>query len=176
MKAQLSISFPAMINGVLLKSPFPWPHLGVCLFPILYCFCSSPPSFIPWSLGIIMTAVADLDRETQDRYELVVKATDMAGQMGGLSGSTTVTIVITDVNDNPPRFPQSKPPPQHRHTGYLCLKEGTIGTHWSTGENAKEKWAKAWKRGRKKGKEGNCRNGTQEIGLEDCALVQPASC
>lgn len=54
-----------------------------------------------------MTAVADLDRETQDRYELVVKATDMAGQMGGLSGSTTVTIVITDVNDNPPRFTQS---------------------------------------------------------------------
>ncbi|XP_065128485.1 cadherin-22 [Paramisgurnus dabryanus] len=56
--------------------------------------------------GLIRTAVADLDRETQDRYELVVKATDMAGQMGGLSGSTTVTIVITDVNDNPPRFPQ----------------------------------------------------------------------
>ncbi|CAB1419886.1 unnamed protein product [Pleuronectes platessa] len=56
--------------------------------------------------GLITTAVADLDRETQDRYELVVKATDMAGQMGGLSGSTTVTIVITDVNDNPPRFPQ----------------------------------------------------------------------
>ncbi|KAM6979788.1 cadherin-22 [Aplochiton taeniatus] len=58
------------------------------------------------STGVILTAVADLDRETQDRYELVVKATDMAGQMGGLSGSTTVTIVITDVNDNPPRFAQ----------------------------------------------------------------------
>ncbi|KAJ3602133.1 hypothetical protein NHX12_029892 [Muraenolepis orangiensis] len=58
--------------------------------------------------GIILTAMADLDRETQDRYELVVKATDMAGQMGGLSGSTTVTIVITDVNDNPPRFTQSE--------------------------------------------------------------------
>ncbi|KAG7249924.1 hypothetical protein CRUP_037824, partial [Coryphaenoides rupestris] len=56
-----------------------------------------PPS--GWGVGgsgIILTAVADLDRETQDRYELVVKATDMAGQMGGLSGSTTVTIVITD--------------------------------------------------------------------------------
>lgn len=52
--------------------------------------------------------MADLDRETQDRYEVVIRATDMAGQLGGLSGSTTVTIVVTDVNDNPPRFPQSK--------------------------------------------------------------------
>lgn len=52
--------------------------------------------------------MADLDRETQDRYEVVIRATDMAGQLGGLSGSTTVTIVVTDVNDNPPRFPQSE--------------------------------------------------------------------
>ncbi|XP_068556606.1 cadherin-22 isoform X2 [Anas acuta] len=57
-------------------------------------------------VGVIRTAVADLDRETQDRYEVVIRATDMAGQLGGLSGSTTVTIVVTDVNDNPPRFPQ----------------------------------------------------------------------
>ncbi|XP_075427903.1 cadherin-22 isoform X4 [Ascaphus truei] len=56
--------------------------------------------------GVIRTAVSDLDRESQDRYDLVIQATDMAGQLGGLSGSTTVTIVITDVNDNPPRFPQ----------------------------------------------------------------------
>ena len=84
--------------------PFHWPHLLVPLFlPVSVSLSSIPPS-----LGLIMTAVADLDRETQDRYELVVKATDMAGQMGGLSGSTTVTIVITDVNDNPPRFPQSE--------------------------------------------------------------------
>ncbi|XP_025788393.1 LOW QUALITY PROTEIN: cadherin-22 [Puma concolor] len=52
------------------------------------------------------TAVPDLDRESQERYEVVIQATDMAGQLGGLSGSTTVTIVVTDVNDNPPRFPQ----------------------------------------------------------------------
>ncbi|XP_029412787.1 cadherin-22 isoform X2 [Nannospalax galili] len=56
--------------------------------------------------GVIRTAVPDLDRESQERYEVVVQATDMAGQLGGLSGSTTVTIVVTDVNDNPPRFPQ----------------------------------------------------------------------
>lgn len=82
-----------------------------CPLSLLYSSPLSPPinlSSTLQSLGIIMTAVADLDRETQDRYELVVKATDMAGQMGGLSGSTTVTIVITDVNDNPPRFPQSE--------------------------------------------------------------------
>lgn len=82
--------------------PFPALNINLFIAPLL--------SFIPRSLGIIMTAVADLDRETQDRYELVVKATDMAGQMGGLSGSTTVTIVITDVNDNPPRFTQSESP------------------------------------------------------------------
>ncbi|GAB1287210.1 Cadherin-22 [Apodemus speciosus] len=57
--------------------------------------------------GVIRTAVPDLDRESQERYEVVIQATDMAGQLGGLSGSTTVTIVVTDVNDNPPRFPQS---------------------------------------------------------------------
>lgn len=74
-----------------------------------------------------MTAVADLDRETQDRYELVVKATDMAGQMGGLSGSTTVTIVITDVNDNPPRFPQSKLPPD-------------TDTHWLSALKRRNQW------------------------------------
>ena len=79
--------------------PVMWPFISLHFpFPLLFCLSSS---------GVIRTAVADLDRETQDRYELVVKATDMAGQMGGLSGSTTVTIVITDVNDNAPSFPQS---------------------------------------------------------------------
>lgn len=70
--------------------------------------------------GVIRTAVADLDRETQDRYEVVIRATDMAGQLGGLSGSTTVTIVVTDVNDNPPRFPQSK----------SCSCSWAPGTSW----------------------------------------------
>lgn len=85
-----------------------------------------------------MTAVADLDRETQDRYELVVKATDMAGQMGGLSGSTTVTIVITDVNDNPPRFPQSKPPPPTQtHTDTQVIVAQKMESWWFTGGEEK---------------------------------------
>lgn len=61
----------------------------------------------------------DLDRESQERYEVVIQATDMAGQLGGLSGSTTVTIVVTDVNDNPPRFPQSECAPYPRKA--LCV-------------------------------------------------------
>ncbi|XP_072259906.1 cadherin-22 isoform X2 [Pyxicephalus adspersus] len=67
-------------------------------------YIGSVPELSP--VGVIRTAVSDLDRESQDRYDVVIQATDMAGQLGGLSGSTTVTIVITDVNDNPPRFPQ----------------------------------------------------------------------
>lgn len=102
-----------------------------------------------------MTAVADLDRETQDRYELVVKATDMAGQMGGLSGSTTVTIVITDVNDNPPRFPQSKHPPLNTqtHTPAICaLKKEPVGDIGGEEKMAKKKESKRLKRSGRKGR------------------------
>lgn len=48
-----------------------------------------------------------MDREAREHYSVVIQAKDMAGQVGGLSGSTTVNITLTDVNDNPPRFPQS---------------------------------------------------------------------
>ncbi|KAL7835238.1 hypothetical protein SRHO_G00275850 [Serrasalmus rhombeus] len=45
-----------------------------------------------------------MDRETRDEYVLVIQAKDMMGQLGGLSGTTSVTVTLTDVNDNPPRF------------------------------------------------------------------------
>lgn len=49
-----------------------------------------------------------MDRENREQYQVVIQAKDMGGQMGGLSGTTTVNITLTDVNDNPPRFPQSR--------------------------------------------------------------------
>ncbi|XP_054653844.1 protocadherin-15-like isoform X12 [Dunckerocampus dactyliophorus] len=47
-----------------------------------------------------------LDRETTDRYRLVVTASD--GNPGGTS-TTTVDVVVTDVNDNDPEFDRTAP-------------------------------------------------------------------
>lgn len=49
-----------------------------------------------------------MDRETQDQYLVLLQAKDMGGHLGGLSGTTTVTVKLSDVNDNPPRFTQSE--------------------------------------------------------------------
>uniref|UniRef100_A0A8C6UIX8 Cadherin 24, type 2b n=1 Tax=Neogobius melanostomus TaxID=47308 RepID=A0A8C6UIX8_9GOBI len=57
--------------------------------------------------GILRTAVPDMDRESQDQYLVLLQAKDMGGHLGGLSGTTTVTVRLTDVNDSPPRFTQS---------------------------------------------------------------------
>uniref|UniRef100_A0A4W5LZW4 Cadherin-10 n=1 Tax=Hucho hucho TaxID=62062 RepID=A0A4W5LZW4_9TELE len=59
--------------------------------------------------GIIRTALGpgEMDREKREHYQVVIEAKDMAGQRGGLTGTTMVNITLTDVNDNPPRFSQS---------------------------------------------------------------------
>uniref|UniRef100_UPI003AAF14B6 cadherin-24 n=1 Tax=Centroberyx gerrardi TaxID=166262 RepID=UPI003AAF14B6 len=57
--------------------------------------------------GVLRTAVPDMDRETQDEYLVVLQAKDMGGHLGGLSGTTTVTVKLSDVNDNPPLFRRS---------------------------------------------------------------------
>ena len=51
-----------------------------------------------------------MDREVKENYQVVIQAKDMAGQMGGLSGTTTVSITLSDVNDSPPRFANRKRP------------------------------------------------------------------
>ncbi|KAF6726919.1 Cadherin-24 [Oryzias melastigma] len=48
-----------------------------------------------------------MDRETQEEYLVVLQAKDMGGHVGGLSGTTTVTVKLSDVNDNPPHFRRS---------------------------------------------------------------------
>uniref|UniRef100_A0A8D3BAC0 Cadherin 24, type 2a n=1 Tax=Scophthalmus maximus TaxID=52904 RepID=A0A8D3BAC0_SCOMX len=65
------------------------------------CFSVDPQT------GVLRTAVPDMDRETRDEYLVVLEAKDMGGHLGGLSGTTTVTVRLSDVNDNPPHFRRS---------------------------------------------------------------------
>ncbi|XP_037550064.1 cadherin-20-like isoform X2 [Nematolebias whitei] len=57
-------------------------------------------------IGVIRVSLADMDRETRENYTVVIQAKDMGGQLGGLAGTTTVNIMLSDVNDNPPMFDQ----------------------------------------------------------------------
>ncbi|XP_069509141.1 cadherin-5 [Ambystoma mexicanum] len=54
--------------------------------------------------GVIFTSVSNLDREKQSTYHLIVAAKDSPGLMGGLSGTASVIITVTDINDNYPIF------------------------------------------------------------------------
>ncbi|XP_066580072.1 cadherin-7a [Amia ocellicauda] len=72
---------------------------------VVYSILQGQPYFsVEPKTGIIRTALPNMDREAKDQYLLVIQAKDMVGQMGGLSGTTSVTVTLTDVNDNPPRF------------------------------------------------------------------------
>ncbi|XP_007059311.1 cadherin-8 isoform X1 [Chelonia mydas] len=75
---------------------------------LVYSILEGQPYFsIEPHTAIIRTALPNMDREAKEEYFVVIQAKDMGGHMGGLSGTTTVTITLTDVNDNPPKFAQS---------------------------------------------------------------------
>ncbi|XP_070634788.1 cadherin-19 [Bos indicus] len=48
-----------------------------------------------------------MDRELQDEYWVIIQAKDMIGLPGALSGTTSVLIKLSDVNDNKPIFKDS---------------------------------------------------------------------
>ncbi|TDH01563.1 hypothetical protein EPR50_G00181480 [Perca flavescens] len=50
--------------------------------------------------GVISCKTNTLDRETKSQYVVVVKAQDMRGMATGSTATTSVTITITDTNDN----------------------------------------------------------------------------
>ncbi|KAK6491965.1 desmocollin-1-like [Huso huso] len=58
--------------------------------------------------GVVYTVSTALDRETKDTYEIEVEAMDCKGLSYGLSSTGTVTIVLRDINDNPPTFKANK--------------------------------------------------------------------
>ncbi|KAM9333227.1 cadherin-10-like [Pholidichthys leucotaenia] len=72
---------------------------------VVYSILEGQPYFsVDPETGLIKTALPGMDREVKENYQVVIQAKDMAGQMGGLSGTATVSITLSDVNDNPPRF------------------------------------------------------------------------
>ncbi|KAM4728847.1 cadherin-7-like [Anableps anableps] len=74
---------------------------------LVYSILKGLPYFsVDPKTGVVRTALPDMDRETRDRYQLVIQAKDLLGHLGCLSGTTAVTVTLTDVNDNPPRFPR----------------------------------------------------------------------
>ncbi|XP_068455442.1 cadherin-20-like [Clinocottus analis] len=74
---------------------------------VVYSIVEGQPYFsVDAKTGVVRVSLADMDRETRENYTVVIQAKDMGGQLGGLAGTTTVNITLSDVNDNPPMFDQ----------------------------------------------------------------------
>ncbi|CAN9506071.1 unnamed protein product [Ophioblennius macclurei] len=74
---------------------------------VVYSILDGQPYFsVDAKTGVVRVSLADMDREIKENYTVVIQAKDMGGQLGGLAGTTTVNIKLSDVNDNPPMFDQ----------------------------------------------------------------------
>lgn len=74
---------------------------------ILYNLVQGQPYFsVEPTTGVIRIS-SKMDRELQDTYCIIIQARDMLGQLGALSGTTTVSIILSDINDNKPIFKES---------------------------------------------------------------------
>ncbi|XP_006837646.1 PREDICTED: cadherin-19-like [Chrysochloris asiatica] len=71
---------------------------------LLYSLLQGQPYFsIEPTTGVIRIS-SEMDRELQDEYRVIIQAKDMIGQPGGLTGTTSVFITLSDINDNKPIF------------------------------------------------------------------------
>ncbi|XP_005726370.1 cadherin-8 isoform X2 [Pundamilia nyererei] len=75
---------------------------------LVYSILEGQPYFsVDPNSATIRIALHGMDREMREDYQVVIQAKDMGGHMGGLSGTTTVSITLQDINDNPPKFSKS---------------------------------------------------------------------
>ncbi|XP_039695877.1 cadherin-19 [Pteropus medius] len=74
---------------------------------LLYSLLQGQPYFsIEPTTGVIRIS-SIMDRELQDEYWVIIQAKDMVGLPGALSGTTSVLIKLSDINDNKPIFKES---------------------------------------------------------------------
>uniref|UniRef100_A0A8C5G503 Cadherin-20 n=1 Tax=Gouania willdenowi TaxID=441366 RepID=A0A8C5G503_GOUWI len=74
---------------------------------VVYSILEGQPYFsVDAKTGMVRVSLADMDREIRENYTVLIQAKDMGGQLGGLAGTTTVNITLSDINDNPPMFEQ----------------------------------------------------------------------
>ncbi|XP_062859012.1 cadherin-12 [Trichomycterus rosablanca] len=86
---------------------------------VVYSILYGQPYFsVDPETGIIRTALPKMDREVKELYQVLIQAKDMGGQLGGLAGTTTINITLSDVNDNPPRF--------SKNTFHLRVPESSV--------------------------------------------------
>ncbi|XP_078073114.1 cadherin-7-like [Mustelus asterias] len=89
---------------------------------ILYHILQGQPYFlVEPTTGIIRVALPNMDREAKEHHMVIIEAKDMAGLKGGLSATTTVTITLSDVNDNRPKF-------QHKLYHFSVPESSSIDT------------------------------------------------
>ncbi|XP_078397227.1 cadherin-7-like [Cetorhinus maximus] len=89
---------------------------------IVYQILQGQPYFlVEPTTGVIRIALPNMDREAKDQHVVIIEAKDMAGLKGGHSATTTVTITLSDVNDNRPKF-------QHKLYHFHVPESGNIGS------------------------------------------------
>ncbi|XP_028823753.1 cadherin-8 isoform X2 [Denticeps clupeoides] len=89
---------------------------------LIYSIQQGEPYFsVEPKTGMIVTSWPNMDREAREGYLVVVQVKDMMGLSGGYSASTTVTITLTDVNDNGPVF-------QHNLYMFQVSESAPVGT------------------------------------------------
>ncbi|KAL4635402.1 cadherin-7-like isoform X1 [Arapaima gigas] len=89
---------------------------------LIYSIVQGEPYFsVEPKTGIIVTSMHDMDREAREKYFVIVQVKDMMGLSGGFSATTTVTVSLSDVNDNGPIF-------QHNHYSFAVPESAPVGT------------------------------------------------
>ncbi|XP_043839796.1 cadherin-19 [Dromiciops gliroides] len=109
---------------------------------LIYTILQGQPYFSVEPTTGILRISSQMDREAKDQYLVVIQATDRLGLPDGLSGTTTVTINLSDVNDNRPIFQSglyhmnvSESAPIGTSIGIIMADDSDIG------DNAKMKYS-----------------------------------